>query len=106
MFVDLVQRKCHKGQGTGTGAGIDVWLMSDAGADMVLDFTDAGFASTHRLSGAELETILAYVDDFQPDLLIMGNQRSGRGIAGRIRGSLNEQVLRRAGKPMLLMPAL
>jgi hypothetical protein len=44
---------------TGTGAGIDVWLMSDAGADMVLDFTDAGFASTHRLSGAELEIILA-----------------------------------------------
>jgi nucleotide-binding universal stress UspA family protein len=56
--------------------------------------------------GPELETILAYVDDFQPDLLIMGNQRGGRGIAGRIRGSLNEQVLRRAGKPMLLMPVL
>jgi nucleotide-binding universal stress UspA family protein len=56
--------------------------------------------------GPELETVLAYVDDFQPDLLIMGNQRSGRGIAGRIRGSLNEQVLRRSGKPMLLMPVL
>ena len=46
------------------------------------------------------------MDNFRPDLVIMGNQRSGRGIAGRIRGSLNEQVLRRAGTPMLLMPGL
>jgi len=56
--------------------------------------------------GPGLETILAYVEDFQPDLVIMGNQRSGRGIGARIRGSLNEQVLRRAGKPILLMPTL
>lgn len=32
---------------TGTGAGGDVWLMRDAGAGRVLDFTDAGFASTY-----------------------------------------------------------
>ena len=44
---------------TGTGAGGDVWLMTDAGADLVLDFTDAGFASTHRLSAEKLESILA-----------------------------------------------
>jgi hypothetical protein len=33
---------------TGTGAGDDVWMMSDAGADVTLDFTHAGLASTYR----------------------------------------------------------
>ncbi len=32
---------------TGTGAGGDLWHMLDMGAHMVLDFTDAGFASTY-----------------------------------------------------------
>lgn len=32
---------------TGTGAGGDMWIVRDAGADVVLDFTDAGFASTY-----------------------------------------------------------
>lgn len=39
---------------TGTGAGGDVWLMRDAGASPVLDFTDAGFASTYRVPLPEL----------------------------------------------------
>jgi predicted GTPase len=43
---------------TGTGAGGDRWLMIDAGADLVIDFTDAGFASTHRVPLAELERIM------------------------------------------------
>ena len=34
---------------TGTGAGGDNWITKDAGADEVLDFTDAGYASTYRL---------------------------------------------------------
>ena len=34
---------------TGTAAGGDPWLMSDYGADEVLDFTDAGFASTFNI---------------------------------------------------------
>jgi len=42
---------------TGTGAGGDNWLMSDAGAELVLDFTDAGYASTHRVPLSELEAI-------------------------------------------------
>jgi len=33
---------------TGTGSGGDCWLFKDAGADPVLDFTDAGFASTYN----------------------------------------------------------
>ncbi|MEW5757247.1 MAG: DUF1611 domain-containing protein [Pseudomonadota bacterium] len=42
---------------TGTGAGGDRWLMSDSGAIDVVDFTDAGFASTYRASLAQLECI-------------------------------------------------
>lgn len=43
---------------TGTGSGCDTWLMQDAGAERVLDFTDAGFASTHRVPPDTLERIL------------------------------------------------
>ncbi|WP_119393688.1 P-loop NTPase family protein [Salinibius halmophilus] len=32
---------------TGTGAGGDLWLMQDAGADFALDFTDAGMATSY-----------------------------------------------------------
>ncbi|MDP9469679.1 MAG: DUF1611 domain-containing protein [Chloroflexota bacterium] len=32
---------------TGTGAGKDPWMMTDAGANPVFDFTDAGFPSTY-----------------------------------------------------------
>jgi hypothetical protein len=32
---------------TGTGSGGDTWIVRDAGADIVLDFTDAGFATTY-----------------------------------------------------------
>jgi molybdopterin cofactor biosynthesis protein B len=46
---------------TGTGAGCDRWSMVDAGAFRVLDFTDAGFASTYRLSSAQVEHILMHL---------------------------------------------
>ena len=39
---------------TGTGSGGDYWKLLDAGADKVLDFTDAGYVSTHRVPLAEL----------------------------------------------------
>lgn len=42
---------------TGTGAGGDIWKLKDAGATTVLDFTDAGFASTYRVGASELERI-------------------------------------------------
>lgn len=35
---------------TGTGAGGDVWMLTDAGANPVLDFTSAGHASTYRIT--------------------------------------------------------
>ncbi len=40
---------------TGTGAGGDMWIVRDAGADVALDFTDAGFASTYLVGIPEIE---------------------------------------------------
>lgn len=42
---------------TGTGAGGDRWAMLDAGADEVVDFTDAGVPSTFGLSPQRVEAI-------------------------------------------------
>ena len=42
---------------TGTGAGKDFWLMGDAGADPVFDFTSAGYPSTYLASSAEVQGI-------------------------------------------------
>ena len=44
---------------TGTGAGGDFWKMIDAGADHVVDFTDAGFISTYKVPLPKVEKILA-----------------------------------------------
>jgi hypothetical protein len=44
---------------TGTGAGGDTWLLRDAGADPVIDFTDAGLASTYLASPVEIERVYA-----------------------------------------------
>lgn len=41
---------------TGTGAGGDYWAMFDAGASRVVDFTDAGLASTYLTPISVLET--------------------------------------------------
>lgn len=42
---------------TGTGSGKDVWLMTDAGADPVFDFTAAGYPSTYLASPEEVQGI-------------------------------------------------
>ena len=43
---------------TGTGAGGDIWFMKDAGAGPVLDFIDAGFASTYKVTSKQIEEII------------------------------------------------
>lgn len=40
---------------TGTGAGGDMWIVRDAGADIALDFTDAGFGTTYLTPVPEIE---------------------------------------------------
>lgn len=49
--------KVGAGKVTGTGSGGDVWSMKDAGADLVLDFTDMGHATTAGLDEIVIETI-------------------------------------------------
>jgi hypothetical protein len=41
---------------TGTGAGGDMWIMHDVKADLAMDFTDAGFATTYKACTQEIET--------------------------------------------------
>jgi hypothetical protein len=48
---------------TGTGAGGDRWLVEDAGASPVLDFTDAGFVSTYGLDEEMIDRILENLTD-------------------------------------------
>lgn len=59
---------------TGTGSGGDCWLFRDAGADPVLDFTDAGYASTYNVPIEELERagrlLLATLAAAEPDFII------------------------------------
>lgn len=43
---------------TGTGSGGDRWSMADAGARVVLDFTDAGYSSTFGLPPQRIEQLL------------------------------------------------
>lgn len=42
---------------TGTGAGGDFWQMKDAGAVEVVDFTDAGYATTYQVAPNDVEKI-------------------------------------------------
>jgi molybdopterin-guanine dinucleotide biosynthesis protein len=43
---------------TGTGAGGDTWLLTDAGASPVLDFTDAGMSTTYLAPISQIESAL------------------------------------------------
>jgi hypothetical protein len=61
----FLARGLHRGghrvgfaKATGTGAGNDLWMVQDAGAKPVLDFTDAGYASTYRLATEQVEDII------------------------------------------------
>jgi hypothetical protein len=48
---------------TGTGSGNDYWVMIDAGAHRMLDFTDVGLASTYRQPMQEIERIFVELLD-------------------------------------------
>ncbi len=60
---------------TGTGAGGDTWLLEDAGADPVFDFTDAGLVSTYRVPLPEIEralvTLVAHITKAGVDALVL-----------------------------------
>nr|WP_051928390.1 transposase [Palleronia rufa] len=60
---------------TGTGAGGDIWIVRDAGADVVADFTDAGFASTYLTPIEDIERgcarLLNYAADQGCDIAVI-----------------------------------
>lgn len=60
---------------TGTGAGGDTWLLNDAGADKVLDFTDAGLPSTYLASlevvTSVMQTLVAEMAAHHMDTVVM-----------------------------------
>ncbi len=60
---------------TGTGAGGDRWVLTDAGADLVLDFTDAGVPSTFGLNHEEVidtfKTLVGHLADQQVDVIVL-----------------------------------
>ena len=60
---------------TGTGAGGDFWQMKDAGAREVVDFTDAGFASTYLLPPQDVEKaflrLLSHLGNLNLDVIVV-----------------------------------
>jgi hypothetical protein len=60
---------------TGTGSGGDTWLLKDAGANPVFDFTDAGLVSTYLVSPQEIErafvTLVAHLARARVDVVVL-----------------------------------
>jgi len=54
---------------TGTGAGGDVWFLSDSGANPALDFTSVGLPSTYE---ADPEVVLGILDTLHGHLVAAG----------------------------------
>lgn len=65
LIRGLVRAGCRVGAAkvTGTGSGKDLWLMRDAGADPVYDFTAAGVPSTYRAGQERIEGIMVRLTD-------------------------------------------
>ncbi|MCA8967207.1 MAG: DUF1611 domain-containing protein [Planctomycetes bacterium] len=61
------------GKVTGTAAGGDAWRLRDAGAWPVIDFTDAGHASTYCLPAPEVERVF--------DRIVAGIAQAGVDVA-------------------------
>lgn len=60
---------------TGTGSGADLWHMLDAGANPVLDFSDAGVPSTYRLDADALyrvfDVLLGTIARSRPQVIVL-----------------------------------
>lgn len=68
-------RKVGYAKVTGTGSGGDTWFLKDAGADPVLDFTDAGLASTYLVPPAGMRrvflTLMAHLARSGVDAIVL-----------------------------------
>jgi hypothetical protein len=60
---------------TGTASGEEAWVLHDAGADVVMDFSDAGLASTFAQESGALEaawlTLLAHLQHHPLDAIVV-----------------------------------
>jgi Molybdopterin guanine dinucleotide synthesis protein B len=60
---------------TGTGSGGDIWSMIDAGAVRVLDFTDAGFATTagldHTVVDGVANSLITHLENSDVDVVVV-----------------------------------
>lgn len=61
--IASANRRVGAAKVTGTGAGGDVWLMSDAGAHPVLDFTHGGLPSTYKVPPAKVQAVFTQLVD-------------------------------------------
>ena len=77
---------------TGTGAGGDNWLLHDAGADRVLDFTDAGMVSTYL---ADIERIEDAMHSLVQDMAGHGMDIVVMEVADGIYQRENRQLIAR-----------
>lgn len=71
---------------TGTGAGNDLWLLRDAGADAAFDFTDAGLPSTYLLPTARIERAMLHLID------VMAAERMGAVVMEVADGVLQRET--------------
>lgn len=78
---------------TGTGSGLDLWSLQDAGAGFVLDFTDMGHASTAGLAIDRLErtvlSLIAHCTESSPDVIVV---ELADGLFQRETGALLEST--------------
>lgn len=107
------------GKVTGTGSGGDRWAIRDEGASLVLDFTDAGLASTYKtpipiieralarlvghlsLAGCE-RIVLEFADGlFQEEAAALLQSQVVRGIVHRTIFAANDSLGAVAGSNML-----
>jgi nucleotide-binding universal stress UspA family protein len=77
---------------------------SDPVADLALPEDPAWSWSRLQQSGDVVEGISAAADEFRPDLIAMVTE-GHEGVLDALRGSVTEQVLRRAPCPVLAVPA-
>jgi hypothetical protein len=61
--LHLAGRRPGVAKVTGTGSGNDFWVQVDAGAHLMLDFTDTGYASTYRIPMRDVERIFGELVD-------------------------------------------
>jgi nucleotide-binding universal stress UspA family protein len=87
-------------------AKLHVLHIGGAGTAPELNLPDSLAARTERLDleGPVVDTIVATADQLDVDLIVMATE--GRhGFLDALRGSTTEAVLRRAGRPLLAVPA-